>query len=279
MTQHDVRSVELPTGVKLQYVERGDPSGAAVLLLHGLADSWRSFERLLPVLPESIHAFAPTQRGHGDSDRPASGYRVRDFAADVAAFMDALQIEAAVVVGHSMGSAVAKRFAIDHPKRVRGLIVEGAWVSTPNNEAIRELWDSKVSKLTDPVDPGFVREFAESAMARPVPRDFFETIVRENLKLPARVWKGVVESFLKDDFAGELNRIEAPTLIVWGDRDSVCFRSEQEAQTAAIPGSRLVTYHGMGHSPHWEEPERFAADLAAFVETAARRAASPPVHR
>ena len=62
-----VHSVELPTGVTLQYVEQGDPAGIPVLLLHGATDSWRSFEPVLPHLPSSIRAFALTQRGHGDA--------------------------------------------------------------------------------------------------------------------------------------------------------------------------------------------------------------------
>src|SRR3712207_493180 len=87
-----IKSVALPNRVKLQYVEQGDPSGIPVVLLHGVTDSWRSFEPVFPHLPESIHAFALTQRGHGDSERPGSGYRPPDLAADLAAFMDVLDL-------------------------------------------------------------------------------------------------------------------------------------------------------------------------------------------
>ena len=86
-----VKSVELPNRVKLQYVEQGDLASTPVLFLHGITDSWHSFEPVLPHLPASIRAFALSQRGHGDSDRPMSGYHPRDFAADVVAFMDAAQ--------------------------------------------------------------------------------------------------------------------------------------------------------------------------------------------
>lgn len=121
-----VKSVDLPHRVKLPYAEQGDPSGVPVLLLHGYTDSWRSFEPVLPHLPDSIRAFAITQRGHGDVDRPATGYRTRDFAGDVLAFADALGRGPVVVVGHSMGSTNAQRFAMDHPDRVLGLVLAGA---------------------------------------------------------------------------------------------------------------------------------------------------------
>jgi non-heme chloroperoxidase len=262
-----IKSVELPTGVMLPYVEQGAASGVPVLLLHGVTDSWRSFERVLPHLPGSIRAVALTQRGHGDADRPTAGYRFQDFAADLAALMDALGIEAAVIVGHSMGSYVAQRFAMDHPERTLGLVLVGSATTWRGNPAVLDLWNSAVSKLTDPVDPVFVREFQRSTLAQPVPQAFFEAVVQESLKVPARVWRAAFEAIVNDDHSGELGKIEAPTLIVWGDRDDeFCPGGDQEALRAAIAGSRLVVYSGAGHALHWEEPERFAADLAAFVQ-------------
>jgi non-heme chloroperoxidase len=262
-----VRSVRLASGVTLPYVEQGDPSGVPVLLLHGVSDSWRSFERVLPHLPGSLHAFAVTQRGHGDADRPATGYRTRDFARDVAAFMDAVRLGRAVVVGHSMGSTNAQRFAIDHPDRTRGLVLAASFAtyrSKPDLVAFRE---SVISPLTDPIDPGFVREFQESTLAQPVPGPFLDMVVQESLKMPARVWRAAFDGFFEDDVAGELGRITAPTLVLWGDRDAFCSRADQEALLAAVPGSRLLVYEGAGHGLHWEEPERFAADVAAFVRS------------
>lgn len=260
-------SVELPGHIKLEYVEQGDPQGKPLLLLHGVTDSWHSFETVMPHLPSSIHAFALSQRGHGDSSRPETGYRYHDFAADVAAFMDALKIEAAVIAGHSMGSSVAQRFAIAYPERTLGLFLTGASAALRGNPAVVELWDSAVSNLTDPVDPDFVREFQASTLARPVPEAFFETVMRESLKVPARVWRATFEGFLEDDFSGELSRIKAPVLIVWGDQDAICLRSDQDAALKAIAGSQLVVYTGAGHAPHWEDPSRFAAELVRFVET------------
>ena len=163
-----MKSVELPNRVKLPYVEQGDPSGIPMVLLHGITDSWYSFEPLLPHLPQSIHAFALSQRGHGDADRPAEGYRFDDFEGDVAAFMDALNIGQAVVVGHSMGRSVAQRFALDYPECTLGLGLVGSVTTWRGNPGLVELWDSVVSTLTDPIDPGFVREFQESTLARPV---------------------------------------------------------------------------------------------------------------
>ena len=262
-----IKSIELSNRVKLPYVEQGDPSGVPMLLLHGFTDSWHSFERVLPYLPASIHAFALTQRGHGDADRSAAGYRTRDFAADMVEFVDVVGLGSTVVVGHSMGSTNAQRFAIDHPERILGLVLAGAFTTYRNNPVVVEFWESGVSQLTDPIDPGFVREFQESTLAQPIPQAFLATVVQESLKVPARVWRAAFEGFLEDDCAGELGKIKAPTLILWGARDTFCARREQDALLTTIAGSRLVVYESAGHALHWEEPERFAADLVAFARS------------
>ena len=269
-----VRYVSLPNGIRLPYVEHGDPLGVPVVFLHGVTDSWRSFEPVLPELPAGIRAFALTQRGHGDADRPETGYRPQNFAADVDAFMEALQLGPAVVVGHSMGGSVAQRLALDYPERLLGLVLAGARVAWQDQPDVAELVQYVVSELRDPVERGFVAEFQQSTLAQPVPPAFFDTAVRESLKLPARVWRDVfLEGVAGADHTGLLGGIRAPTLLLCGDRDTFA-RSGQEPLAEAIPGSRLVTYPRAGHALHWEEPARFAADLAAFVRQLTGAAAS-----
>jgi non-heme chloroperoxidase len=261
-----VTSVTLPTGVTLPFVEQGDPTGVPVVLLHGITDSWRSFEPVLPYLPGSIHAFALTLRGHGDASRPAAGYRPRDFAADVAAFLDSQGLEAAVVAGHSMGSTVALQFALDYPERTSGLVPMGAFVRFRTNPVITEFWETVVSGLADPVDRSIAREFQESTLAGPISPTFLETAIAESLKVPARVWRDGFAGLLEDEHVARLDNIAAPTLLIWGDRAAFVPESDQQALLAAIAGSRLEIYRGTGHAVHWEEPARFAADLVGFVE-------------
>ena len=261
------KSAELPTGIRLPYVEQGDPSGVPVLFLHGATDSWRSFELVLPYLPPSIHAFALTLRGHGDADRTIAGYHPRDFAADVAAWMNVLQLGPAVIAGHSLGSFVAQRVALDYPELTRGLVLIGSSSRGRGNAALEDLWHTTISSLTGSVGLELVREFQESTLAQPVPAIFFETIIAESLKVPARIWRALLQGLLATDHSRELSRIQTPTLIVWGDQDTLFSWEEQEMLAAAIPGAQLLVYPGAGHGVHWEEPKRIAADLTAFVET------------
>jgi non-heme chloroperoxidase len=257
------KSVKLREGLRLPYIEQGDPAGVPIVLLHALADSWRSFERVLPHLPPSIHALAVTQRGHGDADRPASGYSVEQFSTDLAAFMDAVGLEAAVIVASSSAGFTARRFAVDHPRRTLGIVLLGAPYSLRDKPAVSEFLDT-LSAPGNPVDPTFVREFVQSSVFRPLPPAFLETLIGENLKVPARVWEATLKGLLDAETAD--TEIIAPTLILWGDHDEFLPRSDQDALTAAIGGSRLITYEGTGHVVHWEQPERVAADIVDLTE-------------
>jgi non-heme chloroperoxidase len=268
------RSIHLSTGVTLPYVEQGDPSGVPMILLHGYSDSSRSYELLLPHLPDSIHAYAYTQRGHADAAKPVAGYRVEDYVADVAAFMDAMGIDAAVIVGHSGGSYTAQRFALDHPDRTLGVVLIGSFRAFHDNPGVLELREA-VAQLSDPVDADFAREFQESCVAQPVPAAFIDAIVAGSRQMPARVWRDYLAGVLEADVPTESGTIGAPTLIVWGDQDAFCPRSDQDALLAAIPRSRLSTYRGTGHCPHWEQPERAAAEIAAFTRSVAEAAPHP----
>jgi pimeloyl-ACP methyl ester carboxylesterase len=264
-------AVELGSGVRMPYIEQGDTTAVIVVLVHAVGDSGRAFEPLLAHLSHSVHAIAPTLRGHGDASRPRSGYRSADFADDVAAFMDALHIEAAVVVGASSGGQVALRLALDRPERIRGIVLLGSPLRLGDKPAVRAAWDSTLSLLEDPIDPDFVRDFLDSTVSRPVPEAVREALIEESLKVPAFVWKATVSALLDDDVSPRLAAIAAPTLVVWGERDGILPRSDQEALASGITGARLLVYEGLGHAFYWEDPQRVAVDLETFVKSLDRR--------
>jgi rifampin ADP-ribosylating transferase len=259
-----VRSAALSTGVTLPYAEQGDAGGVPVLLLHGYADSRRFFDPLLPHLPHDVHAYVPDQRGHGDADRPAGGYAPEDLAADAAAFLDAVGLEAAVIAGQSSGGYTAQRFAVDHPERTLGLVLIGTPRDFHDMRAAEAFWRD-IARLEDPVDPAWVRSFVESFPVQPVPREVVDTMVAESCKVPAHVWKAAFRGLLDADVPIESGTIDAPTLIIWGEADELCPRSGQESLAATIPGARLVAYPGTGHAVACELPARTAADIAAFA--------------
>ena len=255
--------VRLSTGLRIHATTSGDDGGTPVLFLHGWPDSGFSFRRVLTHLPPSFRSFAPDQRGWGDSDRPDSGYRVEDYAEDAAAFLDAVGVERTSVVGHSFGSFVARRLALAHPERVDRLVLIGSALSANNavtGEVLRGLAD-----LADPLPREFVRDFQAGTAHVPLPEEFFDRLVEESEKAPARVWLAVLENLLRYDDAADLGLLRAPTLLLCGDRDALFARPEHDALAAAIPGVRVEVYRDTGHCPNWERPEKVAASLDAFL--------------
>jgi non-heme chloroperoxidase len=258
-------TTRLATGVNLHYAEQGTPGAEPILFLHGWPDSWYSYSRVLELLaPGEFHSFTIDQRGFGDSDRPDRGYTIDDYAADAVAFLDAVGVDQATVVGHSFGSFVARRIAQTVPRQVRRLALIGSAVS-PVNAVMLEVRDI-VQNLHGCVSAEFAREFAAGTLHAPVPEAFFERIVAECLKAPATTWQRSWDGILAFDDTGQLGRISAPTLIIWGEHDALFTRDDQTGLVDAIPGARLLVYPGTGHCPNWERPEQVAADLAAFVE-------------
>ncbi|HLM00606.1 MAG TPA: alpha/beta fold hydrolase [Pyrinomonadaceae bacterium] len=256
--------VNLKTGIRMHYAEQGDAEGKPVILIHGITDSWFSWSRVLPLLDKKHRVYAVDLRGHGDTDRPERGYAMKDFAADVVAFMDAMKIKKAAVVGHSMGSFVAMQTALDAPERVGKLLIMGT-ATTARNDVTVDL-QKEFENLRDPVDEKFVRDFQVSTSSETVPQEFIDGVVRQSMKLPARVWKAALAGVMAEDYKPRLGKIKAPTLIIWGENENIFPRPEQDILKAKITNSTLKIYPKTGHSPQWEYPEIFARDLSEFLK-------------
>lgn len=269
-------SVTLATGMMLSCAAQGESSGPVVVFLPGPTDSWRSYEPVLARLPPQVRAIAVSQRGHGDSDKPAAGYRVQDFAGDVVDLLDSLRVEGAVLAGHSGSCPVVRRVAIDHPERVRGLVLEASPTTLRGDAGFERFMETVVSSLTDPIDRAFATSFVADTSTSALEPQVIDRLVDELLKVPARVWTEMFGDLSVYDDLDELDRITAPTLLIWGDADPLVPREMQTALATRIPTAEMLVYSGVGHTPRWEDPARFADDVASFVAgcTGARRVRS-----
>ena len=254
---------QLTTGVRLHYAEQGDSAGHPIILLHGYTDSWFSYSLAMPSIPLTYHTYALSLRGHGDSERPSSGYTIPDFAADVVAFMDLMGLAQVTLVGHSMGSLVAQQVALDAPERVARLVLVGSATNMRSENVLQ--FQQAVNTLDDPVPPEFAREFQVSTIHHPVPGDFLDKAVSESLKLPARVWRAALAGQLAADYTALINRIQMPTLVLRGDHDTIFPQAAQHALVAGLPNAVLKVYPETGHALHWERPGEFVRDLEDFI--------------
>jgi non-heme chloroperoxidase len=256
----------LPGGLALEVAEWGPSDGMPIVLLHGITDSWRSFEPLRPHLPADWHVIVPSQRGHGASDKPASGYRTRDFAGDIARLIEAMALPPVILLGHSMGVANAMRVAIDRPDLVRALIGAGAFASFGDKAELIGYIESTIAPLRDPVPRALADEFQRSTVAAPIDEAFLQRMVDQSLMVPAAVWRAGFAGLLEDDFCADLERIRVPTLLLQGDADAFVPAADMHRLQRALPQAHCELWPGAGHALHWEAPERFARSVATFVE-------------
>lgn len=257
-----MRRVVLATGVDLAVHEGG--AGVPLLLIHAWGETHRTFDRLLPLLPETMHLVVPDQRGAGRSSKPANGYELRDGVADLTALLDALDIDRCWLVGTSSGGYLAQQLAVEHPHRVRGMVLVGSPstlqgpVPLPLSEAL--------SSFHDPVTRADVDALqAALPFHGPVPDTFIEDQMTAALSIPRHVWLAGIEGLVGAVPPIEAGRIGVPTLILWGSEDDLLPASQADDLAAAIQGSQLVVYEHTGHLVLWEQPERVARDIAAFV--------------
>jgi len=271
-SRHRVAHLTLPYGTRLEFAEQGPAPGpgvTSVLLLHGITDSWRSFEPVLPHLPADWHVVSLSQRGHGGSDAHPAGYRTRDFAADAAAFIEARGMAPALVVGHSMGAANAMRLAIDRPELVRGLVGLGAFASFTDKPPLVEFVRTTIATLGDEVPRELADSFQRETVFGASAPGLVETMVDECLRTPAAVWRQAFAGLLEDDFSADLGRIAAPVLLAWGAQDSFVPESDAVRIVRAVRAgggqAELAVCAAAGHALHWEQPDRVARDLVRFA--------------
>lgn len=255
-------TVRVATGPQIHYAEQGSTEGKPILFCtDGRTPGSRSAS-VAALLPRRFHILIPDQRGFGNSERPDGSYGVEQFAADAVGFLDALSIQRAAFVGHSFGSFVTRRVAI-HPERVARMVLIGTAVSAVSR-VTREV-QSALRDLQDPVPVEFARDFQAGTVYVPLPESFFERIVSESLKLPAHLWREVLDGVLAYDDVDQIHRITTPTLLIWGEHDALFARDDQDRLVAGIRGAKLKIYQETGHCPNWERPEEVAADLEEFL--------------
>ncbi|AOT03630.1 alpha/beta fold hydrolase [Arthrobacter sp. U41] len=261
--ESEVRDLNLRTGITVPCLVRGAADAKPVLLLHAWGESRGSFDRLIPLLT-GFRIYAPDLRGHGEADKPEDGYSLAEQAEDVAAILDALNVPEAFVLGSSSGGYVAQQLAVTCPGRVAAMVLVGAPLSLQGRPAFAD----EVDGLTDPLSEAWVREsLTWFPMLHEVPAGFIEDRVRDGLRMPARAWKGILNGLCEATPPTESGTIHAPTLILWGARDNLLPREDQETLAARIPGAAVKVYPDVAHLVLWECPERVAGDAAAFFHS------------
>ena len=262
--------VKLENGISLNYRTAGYGS-IPIIFIHGYSFSADVWEKVLDRLPRKYKAYAYDLRGFGGSSKPESGYMLNDYVEDLKLFMDVMNIQKAVLAGHSLGAIFLQDFAAEYPDRVMALILSNAQARNKDfggkvppsiakriaaygdKEANRKIFETSTpayfmqGNLTEADKNRFLEINVMSAT--PALREAFEVIFTTPAIPP-------------DKFA----RIKAPTLVVTATHDIVPF-SVAVALSDGIPQSEVFVVEHAGHTPIWERPERWCEGVFLFLDS------------
>lgn len=260
--------IRTANGLRLHY-EMSGTGQSPVVLVHGYGMSSVVWSKVMPRFPANYRLLALDLPGFGRSDQPETGYGCRDLADTIGAFMDALDLPRAVLVGHSFGGLVVQHFAARHPGRVRALVLANTFAAglpprglTPavelringygSVEANRRLFSAVMPRYFDAanVTPEDLGGFVEIGLQAG------NTALRETLK--ANYTTPAIP-------APQLAAMRAPVLILVTTHDPFGTFDQATAMSDALPDSRIEVITRCGHSPMWEKPAEFARIVVAFL--------------
>ncbi|NLG55457.1 MAG: alpha/beta hydrolase [Rhodococcus sp.] len=265
--------------------------GPAILLLHGIGDDSSTWSEIIPHLAKNYTVIAPDLLGHGRSDKPRADYSAPAYANGMRDLLSTLDIHHVTVVGHSLGGGVAAQFVYQFPQMVDRLILVSAGGVTKDvhpafrlatmpvvNEALRLLRVPGAMPLVRAIGatlatlhgtrlrpgallhdtPDLVRIL--SSLADPTACEAYLRTLRSAVD-----WRGQVVTMLDRSYLTE----KLPVQLIWGDQDSVIPVAHAHLAHAAMPGSHLEIFHGVGHFPFRDDPIRFLQVVEDFLNTTA----------
>ncbi|MFO1435361.1 MAG: alpha/beta hydrolase [Gammaproteobacteria bacterium] len=277
-------TIDLSTGIKMAYVETGPADGTAVILIHGLTDSLRSWSLAMRALHKpdpALHILAVDLRGHGSTSMPPAQecasapeacFRIGDFSSDIIAFMQAKHIAKAVLAGHSLGTFVVQEVVLTHPEMVTHAIlvatstkgvdnvvlrdyvlkepIEGSWKAAL--EAKGKTYPKDFYELT-PVDadPNAADWTAKNWVVDPAADPaFLEPYIPETTHVKLGTWIGATKALLATDNTARFKNWNTPTLVIWAVQDNIFLEDpDQIAIRQAL--SDAAKAHGTTH--YWKE--------------------------
>lgn len=250
---------------RIRYMEDGYSKSKHVLFLHGLGASAERWQRVLPIFAEHFHVVAPDIVGFGYSDKPEVNYTMPYFVDFIKGLAGALRIDRMTVIGASLGGHIAAELAIIDKEMVEKLVLVTpagmmkeptpvlnyyiAAAMYPTFENATKAFE-QMSGNPDGVDVDYARDFVN------------------RMQLPNAKYaymSSIMGSKAAPNLAGRLGRIEAPTLIVWGDRDRLIPVRYATKFKKEIRNSKLAIIKGSGHTPYFEKPEIFSSRVLGFL--------------
>lgn len=236
---------------------------------NSLGTDFRIWDRLVghlgTLIERPMRIVRYDKRGHGLTEAPDDPYVMEDHVGDLAALLDHLEIEQAVICGLSVGGIIAQGLSEKYPRRVSGLVLN----DTAHKIGPPAMWDERIAKVRD----GGIESIAEAILERWFSRDLHSNNPEELMgwrnmlvRTPAAGYLGTAAAIRDSDMTEAAKAIAVPTLCVVGDEDGSTPPGLMRELTALIPGARLEVIEGAGHLPCIEKPDVHANLVAGFLK-------------
>jgi 3-oxoadipate enol-lactonase len=243
----------------------GDPDGIPVVFANSLGTDLRVWDRLLPLLPQSLRLVRYDMRGHGLSDAPEGDYFMGDLVADVAALMDALGLKDAVFVGLSIGGVVAQGLAAERPDLVRAAVLS----NTAAKIGTEESWRDRIAT----VRAGGIDAIADGVLEKWFTRRFHAERADELAawrhmltRTPLDGYCGCCAALSGTDLRESTAGLLRPVLAIVGSDDGSTPPDLVREVADSIVGASFEIIRGAGHIPCVEAPEATAAAITGFLQ-------------
>ena len=260
--------IERPDGARIAWSSDGDESAPPVLLIMGLAYPAAMWFRLVPALAEHYRVLRIDNRGAGETgDVPGAPYSVETMAGDCLAVLDEAGVDAAHVVGISMGGLMAQELAVTTPERVRSLCLmathPGMAHAVLNPEAIALLSARGEMTPQEAAEASIPFNYAPSTPRERIEEDW---AVRFPLACSLAGYTAQVQGTIPWTRWDDLPSLTVPTLVLHGELDTLVPPANGEKLAERIPGAEHVTVPGANHVLTTDQPEQVAKELLGWLD-------------
>ena len=265
----ETKSIALDFG-EIVYAENDVKSDVTLVLVHGFGGNKDTWNWVVPAWNDKYHIIVIDMPGHGDSvSKKTLSYTMTDQAERLHTFLEAKNIKQFYLFGHSMGGAIAVRYALNHRENVNALIlIDSMGMVQTKSDGVKLVEKSDKNPLYDVCTKERLETLLNYSMYKP---PYIPDIVKDAL-LQQKCARRDLEKVIYEDMYNDVNvsavvkNISMPTLILWGEKDRMTHVDDAAFFHETIKGSKLVILKEVGHVPILEAPEQTADEVDRFIK-------------